>query len=762
MSVQHEKKGYDILLAKKVVSAEDLDKAFEECQQTGAPLALTLARQGSATEAEILTVFANELNIPFANLKKAQVSPDIVQSVPVKVASHYHFFPFEIADGKMSIASSRLLDVGLLDEIRVSIGKEVTLVLALEGDIEEMLKRHYGLGAHTVDKILSQSPGRGQGMESQSVVEVENIEKMAETASVVQLVNQIILDAFQKNASDIHLEPYRGKVRLRYRIDGVLHEAQVPPEMRKFFMSILSRIKIMANLNIVERRLPQDGKARVKTQDQTLDLRISSIPTAHGESMVIRILPSRMIRTLNEVGWDKVGRNIFKELLSRPYGIIFVTGPTGSGKSTSLYAGLNMLNESDRKIITIEDPVEYELEGITQIQVNPEIGLTFSRGLRSMLRHDPDVMMVGEVRDLETADIAIRVALTGHLILSTLHTNDAASGVTRLLDIGVEPYLISSSVIAFMAQRLVRVICPACKEEVQDIAPELKQMISDEWGMGFPEEIKIHKGRGCDDCNGTGFSGRTAIYELLLVNEDIRQLIFNRESGEEIKRAARRIGMKTLRQDGWQKVLAGMTTPDEVLRVAPADEPFLEETFRSRSKEETAAGVIKPGSRQSEPMFEMPRPAPPQPVNISESRSGGTSFGGGQERRAYQRVMARLPMTYRVVEIDESGPPSAIQIDDTEDTRTEDISANGVAFASSRELLPGMLLDLKIQIDKDQEPLEVMAKVVRVTRSLSPTNEGAPFLLTIGSTFLAINTADRTRLEKYVNKSIARIQDRTA
>src|SRR3989338_3755126 len=337
-----------------------------------------------------------------------------------------------------------------------------------------------------------------------STQDVQDIERLAETPSVVQLVNQIILEAYKKRASDIHLEPFRGKIRLRYRIDGELHEQPVPAELKKFYISILSRIKIMANLNIVERRLPQDGKARVKTQDQTLDLRISSIPTPHGESMVIRILPSGMILDLESVGFEDNHSRIFKSLIRKPHGIIFVTGPTGSGKSTTLYAGLNAINTVERKIITIEDPVEYELEGIAQLQVSPDIGLNFSKGLRSMLRHDPDVMMVGEVRDLETADIAIRVALTGHLVMSTLHTNDAASGATRLLDIGGEPFLVASSVIVFVAQRLVRVICPYCKREDPEVLPEVKERIVRE--LKLPHlDFPVYEGHGCDECHGTGF-----------------------------------------------------------------------------------------------------------------------------------------------------------------------------------------------------------------------------------------------------------------
>src|SRR3989338_207369 len=545
MNNRMEKACFNILVSSGNIAREKLEEVYNEAENSKFSFTELIVQKGVLKEPELLKIYSKNLGIPYLSLKVLTVEQAVIDKIPVKFAWYYKFFPIQLTERKLTIALSRLLDVNALDEIRLGLGLDIDFVFAASFDIEEMLKKYYGLGATTVEKILSEdTQPRSAGKMDRADEGVEDIEKLAETASVGQLVNQIILDAFQKRASDIHIEPLRGDVRIRYRIDGELQEAKVPPEMKKFYLPILSRIKIMANLNIVERRLPQDGKARVKTRDQSLDLRISTMPTPHGESMAIRILPHKTVFNLNELGFGKEQVKIFEDLIYRPNGIIFVTGPTGSGKSTTLYAAMNTLNTIKKKIITIEDPVEYEIEGITQIQVQSEVGLTFSRGLRSVLRHDPDVIMVGEVRDLETADIAIRSALTGHLILSTLHTNDAATGVTRLLDIGVEPYLVASSVIAFIAQRLVRVICSNCKEVEKEVTPDIKHKIRKELKLGPVADVKVYRGKGCEECNRTGYSGRVAIYEVLLMNEVIRKLIFMGSSAEEIKRRARQLGMK--------------------------------------------------------------------------------------------------------------------------------------------------------------------------------------------------------------------------
>jgi type II secretory ATPase GspE/PulE/Tfp pilus assembly ATPase PilB-like protein len=385
------------------------------------------------------------------------------------------------------------------------------------------------------------------------------------------------LEAYQKRATDIHIEPYRDKMRLRYRIDGILMDANLPPEARHFLLPMVSRIKIMSNLSITEKRLPQDGSTVVRTRDQDLDLRISTMPALRGESMVIRILPTKSMRTrLEDLGLNEENALKFRELIQASHGIIFVTGPTGSGKTTTLYACLHELNRDDQKIITIEDPIEYEMEGITQIQISPKLNFSFAEGLRNILRHDPDIIMVGEVRDLETAEIAIRTSLTGHLVFSTLHTNDAASGITRLIDMGVEPYLVASSVEAFVAQRLIRLICPQCKQEDPKVPDTVRQEMAVSLGIR-PEEVKVFQGRGCEMCSKTGYYGRTAIYEVLRMDETIRGMLTNKPSSERVKQTAMKNGMATLRQNGWQCVAKGITTVSEVLYVSSKDNRSLME-----------------------------------------------------------------------------------------------------------------------------------------------------------------------------------------
>jgi type II secretory ATPase GspE/PulE/Tfp pilus assembly ATPase PilB-like protein len=390
----------------------------------------------------------------------------------------------------------------------------------------------------------------------------EDLGALADEASIVSFVNQVILQAVKDRATDIHIEPYEKFMRIRQRIDGVLHEVPIPQDLVKLHHAVISRVKVMAKLDIAEKRLPQDGRLRVRLNNQEFDLRVSVVPTGYGEGIVIRLLSQAMLFSLEQLGLAKDHLEVLSQLLDRPHGIIFVTGPTGSGKTTTLYACLSKLNSSDRKIITIEDPVEYQLPGITQIQVHPKIGLSFAQGLRSMLRHDPDVMMVGEVRDPDTAEITIRSALTGHLVFSTLHTNDSAGGVTRLLDMGVEPFLVSSSVLCFIAQRLARVICRECQEDAP-VSPALREQFG---VQQLPRTLK--RGRGCLTCKGTGYRGRTAIYEFLVVDEPIQQLILKRASSHEIRRAAQQQGMRALRQDGWLRITQGLTTPQEVLRVS--------------------------------------------------------------------------------------------------------------------------------------------------------------------------------------------------
>lgn len=564
-----------MLLDKKLVTPQQLKIALKEQAKSGELLGRVLVKMGYLREEQVLPVVSEQLNIPFVRLQDMPIEPAAVKKVPPKFAWHYKIIPVKYADGKLTVATFDPLRS--LNDVKMFLGYDVAPVLATEKEIVKAIEKHYGVGAETIERIIAGAPK--EAIAEEPVLEkVEDIEKLAEDASVVKLVNQIILEAHQRRATDIHIESFRGKMGLRYRIDGVLYEANVPGDMVRLFPAIISRIKIMSKLNIVERRLPQDGRTVVKVGKEELDLRISVIPTRYGEGVVIRILPTRMLFSLEKLGLEPEDLKILEDLIKKPHGIIFVTGPTGSGKTTTLYACLNKVKSSKNKIITIEDPIEYELEGISQIQVLPEIGLTFARALRSMLRHDPDIMMVGEVRDFETAELAIRIALTGHLIFSTVHTNDAAGGATRLLNIGIEPFLATSSVRAFIAQRLVRVICPRCKEKDATVSAEVKAQIIEEMSQqgklaGLREsDIRFYRGKGCEGCNSTGFKGRTAIYEILVVNKAIKELMLEKVSSDRIKEEAIRQGMKTLRLSGWEKVIDGITTLDEVMRVTQVEE----------------------------------------------------------------------------------------------------------------------------------------------------------------------------------------------
>ena len=561
----------NVLIEKKLVTRELLGSLIKEAEESNQSLSSILDRNDIISKEKILDLLSEQLKIPSINLKKASIDKSIIGKVPIKFASYYKFLPMKIKDNVLTIAVSYPLDVKTQDEIRTYLGYGVEMVLSTEDDVIEMLKLHYGLASETIQKMFIETP-KEQIATREVHEKIEDIEKLGDDASVIKLVNQIILEAYRRRATDIHIEPYRGKVRFRYRVDGILYDVKMLSQIKHFLMPLLSRVKIMANMNIVERRLPQDGRAVIKIQNQTLDLRISTIPTPYGESMVIRILPMKLLFNLEKLGLPHFYLEVFRDLIQRPHGVIFVTGPTGSGKTTTLYACLNEINTPERKIITIEDPIEYEMEGITQIQVSSGIGLNFARGLRNVLRHDPNVIMVGEVRDLETAEIAIRASLTGHLVFSTLHTNDAASGITRLIDIGVEPYLVSSSLEAIIAQRLVRIICPYCKKLDESKIPELKTQIARDLNLESVNEVKIYTGTGCERCNFTGFYGRIAIYEVLLLDEVIKDLILRKVSSSKLKRHAMSREMRSLRQDGWQKVIAGVTTPEEVMDVTSKEE----------------------------------------------------------------------------------------------------------------------------------------------------------------------------------------------
>jgi type IV pilus assembly protein PilB len=567
-----------LLLDKNLVTPEQLEICIEEKNKTGELLGKILVRKGFLKEEDLIKTLSEQLNIPYVELKNIKIDLAAVKKVPAKFALHYNIMPVKFEGNRLVVAFSDPLNS--LSDLRLFLGCDLSPVIATETGITEAIKEYYGIGAETVEGIIAKTPKEtGRVDISKQIEDVEDIQKLAEDASIIKLVNQIILEAHQRRATDIHIEPFHRKLNIRYRVDGILYDINVPSEIEQFFPAIVSRLKIMSQLNIVEKRLPQDGRAAVKVGNESLDLRISIIPTRHGESVVIRILPTSMLLSLERLGLNPVELTILRNLIKKPHGIILVTGPTGSGKTTTLYASLSEIKSSENKILTIEDPIEYDIEGISQIQVIPKIGFTFAHGLRSILRHDPDILMVGEIRDFETAELAIRSALTGHLIFSTLHTNDAPGGVARLLNIGIEPYLVASSLAAFIAQRLVRIICPGCKKLDEDMPKDMissivKEISSSKAGLSHikAEDIKIYRGKGCKSCNFTGFKGRTAIYEILVVDKAMRELILKKESTERIRDKMISQGMNTLRLSGWQKVFEGVTTPDEIIRVTQAVE----------------------------------------------------------------------------------------------------------------------------------------------------------------------------------------------
>jgi len=549
-----------LLLEKGIVSKEQLEAALAEQKNTGEFLGVTLVKLGFIDEDDLLPILSKQLGVDYIKLREVKIPPEAIQKIPAKFAFHYKLMPLKLNEDGLTIALFNPLDIHTLDDVRMLTGIKVKAVLASEKDILEAINKYYGIGAETIEQMMSAT-----SLKEETTQTVEDIEDTATDASVAKFVNQILLEAYKDRATDIHIEPYEGQLRIRYRVDGILYDAKLPPTVKRFQSAIISRAKIMSNLDISEKRLPQDGRIKVKVGDAELDLRVSILPTPFGESVVIRILSNAILYSLEELGLSPNDLKLLDGLLKKPHGIIFVTGPTGSGKTTTLYSCLTRLNKTDRKIITIEDPIEYQLKGITQIQVHPQIGLTFANGLRSMLRHDPDVMMVGEVRDLETAEITIRVALTGHLVFSTLHTNDAASSITRLVDMGVEPFLVSSAVECFIAQRLVRLICQECKTQAKP-QPEIVEDFGLDKNLDL-SKIIIFEGKGCEACKNTGYKGRTAIYEFLMMNDEIREMILTRQPATLISKKAISLGMHTLRQDGWDKIRQGLTTVAEVIRV---------------------------------------------------------------------------------------------------------------------------------------------------------------------------------------------------
>ena len=541
-------------------------KAWRVASENGSqePMLAFFSRERGLSEEAFLQDLARALNWPYVDLPKLSVPSEAQQKISTKVAFQYSVLPIRMENGVLDVAVSNPFDTAMLNAVQFDAQCPVRLVLAARAEIEKSLKKYYGVGAETLDELAEDEPIDLVVGEDKEITEGD------QEASVIKFVNQIIWEAYKDRATDIHFEPAEDELRIRYRIDGILHQTPMPPQLKRFQASLISRIKVMSGMNIAEKRLPQDGRINVRIRGEEIDIRVSTVPTVYGESVSLRLLTrGKIFLTLDKLGFAPADEQALREIILKPHGIMLVTGPTGAGKSTTLYAALSTINSVHKRIITIEEPVEYELKGINQIAVRSDIGLTFAVGLRHILRQDPNVIMVGEIRDLETAEIAIRAALTGHLVFSTLHTNDAPSAFTRLIDMGIEPFLVASSVEAIMAQRLVRTICPHCKTEKKVERDYLKK-------IGFPaDEIataRFWHGAGCDECRQLGYQGRLGIYELLLLNEAIRPLILNRAPASTIAQKAIEEGMRTLRTDGWNKVRAGLTTIEEVLRVTQTEE----------------------------------------------------------------------------------------------------------------------------------------------------------------------------------------------
>ncbi len=548
----------NILIKKGLVNQEQIDRALELKATKNIRLDQALIETGAITEKELLTLLGEHFNMPVVSLTQVNIDPEVIKLLPPKLVYRQHVMPLYYRNGLLEVAISNPFESYALDDIQMLTHQRVRAVLASEEDIDRLIKEHYGLGGDTITELTGGVIDLNANPETSNS---EDLMEMAQEASVIKLVNEIIVEAVNERASDIHVEPYEEELSIRYRIDGVLHPASVPPQIHQLQAAIISRIKILANLNIAERRLPQDGRIKFQIGGRQIDVRVSVIPMIFGEGIVMRILDkANVLFTLPQLGMDAETFTHFKELIERPHGIILVTGPTGSGKTTTLYASLNAIVGDDIKVLTVEDPVEYNLRGVNQIPVDHQIGMTFERGLRSILRHDPDVVMIGEIRDLETAQAAVQASLTGHLVLSTLHTNDACSAPMRLMDMGIEPYLVSSTLIGSMAQRLVRKLCNDCKEPYE---PNPEKLPAD---FPYTPGENLYRAVGCDNCRQSGYRGRSGVYELMLMTDEIAGLINHRVPTYEIVAAARKNGLRLLREDGWLKARHGITDISEVVK----------------------------------------------------------------------------------------------------------------------------------------------------------------------------------------------------
>jgi type IV pilus assembly protein PilB len=562
----------EIFVREGLITPEQLEEALEKQRQsrTQTPLGDILVSMGLISERDKVRCLAIDWNVEFIDLTEMPPDPEVAKMLPAEMARKLRSIPVAVRNGRLLVATRAPLNVFAMDEIRAVTGMEVDPAFATEDDLNAAIDTVYQAESQLVQEFTDLIQNLDEAGEvtvstesTADEISIDQLREMSSDAPIVRFANLIIEQGLQNKASDIHVEPGKTAVRVRYRVDGILHDGLLIP--KQYQASLISRLKIMANMDISQKRIPQDGRVSTRYDGKEYDFRVSTLPGVFGEKVVLRILDKSALNLgLNRLGMLPATLEKFENLISRTYGIILVTGPTGSGKSTTLYSVLNKLNTEERNIITLEDPVEYNIPGITQVNVNVQAGLTFAAGLRAILRQDPDIVMVGEIRDAETATIACEAALTGHLVLSTLHTNDAPSAATRLIDLGVEPFLISSAVIGVLAQRLVRLICPRCKEEYQPPASALSRLGFD---VSNNEQVKFYRGAGCYHCSRKGYRGRIGVYELMLINDEIRELILRKSSSMDIKEAAVRSGMITLKDDVLEKILLGLTTLEEALRV---------------------------------------------------------------------------------------------------------------------------------------------------------------------------------------------------
>ncbi len=557
----------ELLIRENLITAKQLNEAQEEAKKAGGRLGYSLTKLGYIAEADLTNFLSKQYGVPSINLSEFDIDEDVISLIPKEVAQKHRCIPINRAGASLIVAMADPSNIYAIDDLKFLTGYNIEVVVASEVAIEESFQRYY-------DKVNYEEVMEGfdeseiDFSEEGEEINVVDLEKASTDAPVVRLVNLVLINAIKKGASDIHLEPYEKKLRVRYRIDGILYEEMTPPLRLK--NALVSRLKIMSSLDIAERRLPQDGRIKLKLgKGREMDFRVSVLPTMFGEKVVLRLLDkSNLQLDMTKLGFDTQPLDDFRSSIYLPYGMVLVTGPTGSGKTTTLYSALSELNKTSHNISTAEDPIEYNLPGINQVQMHDDIGLNFAAALRSFLRQDPDIIMVGEIRDFETAEIAVKAALTGHLVLSTLHTNDAPSTVSRLLNMGVEPFLVTASVNLILAQRLARKICPDCKEEV----PANPQTLID---MGFaPEDastVRLFRGKGCRTCNDTGYKGRVALYEVMMLREELKEMVLQGASTAELKAEAIRLNMQTLRAAGIRKIIEGVTTPEEVGRTTAAD-----------------------------------------------------------------------------------------------------------------------------------------------------------------------------------------------